>query len=231
MIERATTDPATETLAVNLYRTLGAITRTMRRFDTNRVRSGDLTVAQLSILVALADGPLRIAQLAEHEGVRCPSITVAIRRLEALGLVQRSPHPTDHRGILLTITPEGAGVQRASLAERHATAAAMLSRLSESDRDTLIQALLPLQRLADQSSILMPSRQRARRCATTGTTRRRVLVAESVCPHLQNVSKRLPGGPAVPTAPESWGQRPSARIARVVTSAMPPTASTVLSSR
>lgn len=55
----------------------------LRRGDPNGAAAGDLTLAQLSILVTLLDqGPIRMTDLAAHERVRTPTTTVAIRRLE-----------------------------------------------------------------------------------------------------------------------------------------------------
>ena len=65
--------------------------------------AGDLTLAQLSILVTLLDkGPIRMTDLAAHERVRTPTTTVAIRRLEKVGLVKRSRDPSDLRAVLVT---------------------------------------------------------------------------------------------------------------------------------
>ncbi len=57
----------------------------LRRGDPNGAAAGDLTLAQLSILVTLLDqGPIRMTDLAAHERVRTPTTTVAIRRLEKI---------------------------------------------------------------------------------------------------------------------------------------------------
>jgi len=86
--------------------------------------------------------------LAAHERVRTPTTTVAIRRLEKLGLVKRSRDPSDLRAVLVDITPKGLAVHRESLANRRAALAAMLAQLSDDDLDTLTKALAPLERLA-----------------------------------------------------------------------------------
>ena len=99
-------------------------------------RRGDLTLAQLSILVTLLDqGPIRMTDLAAHERVRTPTTTVAIRRLEKIGLVKRSRDPSDLRAVLVDITPRGRAVHGESLANRRAALAAMLSQLPASDLD------------------------------------------------------------------------------------------------
>src|ERR1700736_1153939 len=125
----------------------------LHRGDSSRVSTGDLTLAQLSILVTLIDrGPIRMTELAAHERVRTPTTTVAIRRLEKLGLVKRSKDQSDLRAVLVDITEKGLAVHRESLANRRAALAAMLAGLSDDDRETLAKALAPLERLAEQSA-------------------------------------------------------------------------------
>ncbi|MGH3561132.1 MAG: MarR family winged helix-turn-helix transcriptional regulator [Mycobacterium sp.] len=143
---KASTSEVTE-LAEGLHRALSRLFSMLRR--ATGAPTGDLTLAQLSILVTLLDrGPIRMTELAAHERVRTPTTTVAIRRLEKLGLVKRSRDPSDLRAVLVDITPRGLAVHRESLANRRAVLAAMLSRLSQEDLNTLTRALVPLERLA-----------------------------------------------------------------------------------
>ena len=147
------TQPQVTELAEELHRVLTKVFSVLRRGDTSRVATGDLTLAQLSILVTLLErGPIRMTELAAHERVRTPTTTVAIRRLEKLGLVKRSRDPSDLRAVLVDITPKGLAVHRESLANRRAALAAMLSKLSEDDLETLTKALAPLERLAERSA-------------------------------------------------------------------------------
>jgi len=141
--------PDVTELAQGLHRALSKLFSILRRGDPTGVAAGDLTLAQLSILVTLLDqGPIRMTDLAAHERVRTPTTTVAIRRLEKIGLVKRSRDPSDLRAVLVDITPRGRAVHGESLASRRAALAAMLSQLPEADLDTLMKALAPLQRLA-----------------------------------------------------------------------------------
>ncbi|HEU4361033.1 MAG TPA: MarR family transcriptional regulator [Mycobacterium sp.] len=137
-------------LAEGLHRSLARLFAILRRGDISRgATTGELTLAQLSILITLLDrGPIRMTELAAHERVRTPTTTVAIRRLEKIGLVKRSRDPSDLRAVLVEITPEGLATHRESLDARRAALAAMLSRLSADDLDTLTRALAPLERLA-----------------------------------------------------------------------------------
>jgi DNA-binding MarR family transcriptional regulator len=126
----------------------------LRRGDTRgagNTGAGDLTLAQLSILLTLLEsGPIRMTDLAAHERVRTPTTTVAIRRLEKLGLVKRSRDPSDLRAVLVEVTPRGLVQHREALDARRAFLASMLANLSSEDQATLTAALGSLDRLGDQ---------------------------------------------------------------------------------
>jgi DNA-binding MarR family transcriptional regulator len=158
MADRDATVAELTNLAEGLHRTLSKLFSILRRGDPSGSAAGaDLTLAQLSILVTLLDqGPIRMTDLAAHERVRTPTTTVAIRRLEKVGLVKRSRDPSDLRAVLVDITQRGLAVHRESLANRITALAALLSQLSESDVDTLTQALAPLERLASSEPVAGP---------------------------------------------------------------------------
>src|SRR5271163_83881 len=150
MAELEATVPGVTESAERLHRCLSKLFSILRRGDPSGSAAGaELTLAQLSILVTLLDqGPIRMTDLAAHERVRTPTTTVAIRRLEKIGLVKRSRDSSDLRAVLVDITPRGRAVLSESLANRRASLAAMLTQLPESDLNTLMQALAPLDRLA-----------------------------------------------------------------------------------
>jgi DNA-binding MarR family transcriptional regulator len=61
---------------------------------------------------ALADlsfhGPMTPSALAERLGLASPSVTALADRLEAAGLVVRSPHPLDRRSVFIELSETGA---------------------------------------------------------------------------------------------------------------------------
>ncbi len=100
------TETQVSEVAGELQRVLAKVMSVLRHTGKTAT-AGDLTLAQLSILLTLLDqGPMRMTELAAHERVRTPTTTVAIRRLEKLGLVKRSRDPSDLRAVLVEITPE-----------------------------------------------------------------------------------------------------------------------------
>ncbi len=143
-------EPQVAELSGELQRVLSRVFSVLRRSDTSRTDAGDLTLAQLSILLTLLEqGPMRMTDLAAHERVRTPTTTVAIRRLEKLGLVKRSRDPSDLRAVLVDITPEGRAQHQEALEVRRAHLASLLAKLSPEDLETLTKAIEPLGRLAE----------------------------------------------------------------------------------
>lgn len=143
------TDAQVSELAGELQRVLAKVLHVLRHTGKTTT-SGDLTLAQLSILLTLLDaGPMRMTELAAHERVRTPTTTVAIRRLEKLGLVKRSRDPSDLRAVLVEITPLGLQQHEEALASRRAHLASLLTKLSAEERDALAKAMAPLERIAE----------------------------------------------------------------------------------
>ena len=144
------TPPHLVALAGDLQRVLAKLITVVRRGDPNRASQPDLTMAQISILLTLLDsGPIRMTELATRERVRTPTTTVAIRRLENVGLVKRSRDPSDMRAVLVEVTPQGQVQYQEALQARRTHLAELLSRLSDDERADLVRALKPLERLTE----------------------------------------------------------------------------------
>ncbi|MFY1597803.1 MarR family winged helix-turn-helix transcriptional regulator [Micromonospora sp. WMMD737] len=125
-----------------------AITRLNRRVRQARP-VGDLTVTQLSALTSLRlAGALTPRELADVERVQPPTMTRIVAKLEERGLVQRTPHPTDGRQVILAATEGGRAVLDQFERVRDEWLARRLADLTEAERDTLRQAAEILQQLA-----------------------------------------------------------------------------------
>ncbi len=148
----SSTEPQVADLAGDLQQVLSKLFNVMRRrveIPKDAEAGADLTLAQLSILLTLLDrGPIRMTELAAHERVRTPTTTVAIRRLEKLGLVKRSRDPSDLRAVLVNVTPRGLVQHREALEARRKVLVAMMSKLTPEDLDNISKALAPLEKLA-----------------------------------------------------------------------------------
>lgn len=72
-----------------------------------RAASPGLPRTEAGVLHTLTDGPRRITELAELEGVAQPTMTLVVKRLEERGWVVRDRHALDGRVVLVTITEAG----------------------------------------------------------------------------------------------------------------------------
>ncbi|RKN24292.1 MarR family transcriptional regulator [Micromonospora musae] len=125
-----------------------AITRLNRRVRQARP-VGDLTITQLSALTSLGlAGALTPRELADVERVQPPTMTRIVAKLEERGLVQRTPHPTDGRQVILSSTEGGRAVLEQFERARNEWLANQLAELSEADRETLRRAAELLQQIA-----------------------------------------------------------------------------------
>lgn len=109
-----------------------------------------LTLTQGSVLSELVHGgPRRMSVLAELEGVRQPSMTDLIRRLERLGLVSRRSDPLDRRAVLIEATEAGTRYVSELVVAREEFLRERLAALDPADRDAIDAALPALRRLID----------------------------------------------------------------------------------
>jgi DNA-binding MarR family transcriptional regulator len=125
-----------------------ALTRVNRRLRQTRP-VGELTVAQISALQSLdAAGALTPRELADIERVQPPTMTRIVARLEERGLVQRTPHPSDGRQVILAPSARGRELITAYGRARDEWLATRLAALTPEERDTVQRAAEILARIA-----------------------------------------------------------------------------------
>ena len=128
-----------------------AIMRTSRRLRQER-STDDVTPGQYSVLAVLdRQGPRTPRELAAFEKVQPPSMTRVIAVLEERSLVLRSPHPTDRRQVILTVTGEGRAVVQRVRRRKDAWLARRLAELTADERATLRAAVPILEKLSQSS--------------------------------------------------------------------------------
>jgi DNA-binding MarR family transcriptional regulator len=102
---------------------------------------GEITTMQMSTLSMAAEAPLRVSRVAANLGIRVPSATEQIIKLEQAGLVRRQPDPTDSRAVLVQLTEKGRAAWEDAGRRRNERVAALLHELDADDRATLAAAL------------------------------------------------------------------------------------------
>jgi DNA-binding MarR family transcriptional regulator len=110
------------------------------RLLVKRVRSGDLSRTEAEVLNILTDGPRRVTELADMQGVAQPTMTMLIKRLEGREWVTREGVPEDGRVVIVAITEAGALVLEAFRARFLAALRTDLERLSDEQLAALYAA-------------------------------------------------------------------------------------------
>jgi len=131
---------------------LMVVTRLARRL--RRVAAPDgVTPTQRSILTTLERrGPLTHGELATAERVRPPTITVAVDRLEELGLAHRVRDDVDRRIARVALTDAGRALLVDTRRQRTAYLEQRLRALSAADRAAIAAAAPALARLLDEET-------------------------------------------------------------------------------
>jgi DNA-binding MarR family transcriptional regulator len=120
----------------------------VRRLDAD----GELSSAQLSTLKMLQDpaaAGVRVGEIAKNLGVKVPSATEQIIKLERAGLVRREADPDDSRAVRVKLSAEGRAAVKAANTRRNAVLAKTLGTLSGPERQALAAALPVISRISE----------------------------------------------------------------------------------
>jgi DNA-binding MarR family transcriptional regulator len=122
-------------------------TRHVRDPQTHRL----LSRHQASILDHLDDvEPTTLNNLARHMGVTAGTMSLSIDRLERKGYVHRMRDAADRRRVHLRLSTAGVRVRQASSVLDPARVEALVTRLSDEEREAAIEGLALLARAARQ---------------------------------------------------------------------------------
>ncbi|MFW3170643.1 MarR family winged helix-turn-helix transcriptional regulator [Geodermatophilus sp. CPCC 206100] len=125
-----------------------AVMRFSRRLRNQRV-DHSVTLTHLAALSTLKrHGAMSPGELATHERVQPPSMTRVVVALEGMGLVTRSPHPTDGRQVVIDLTPAAGELLDAEAQAREAWLSERLHELTPEERTVLREASAIMDKLA-----------------------------------------------------------------------------------
>lgn len=126
-----------------------AVVRLNRRLRAQRDSESTTTLTQLAALASLyRHGPMSAGELAAKERVQPPSMTRVIAALADLGFVARSPHPTDGRQTVVSVTEAGQAYVEADISARERWLDERLAELSDEERVLLCRAAELIDRMA-----------------------------------------------------------------------------------
>ena len=121
-----------EYIAANLL-SLAALTSRLLAKEA----AGGVSLSEAGVLRALLDGPRRITELAEVEGLAQPTMTLLVKRLEEQGSVKRERQRDDERVVLVRLT----AARRRALEDFRRRLRAVLRTHLEAMPDNQINAL------------------------------------------------------------------------------------------
>ncbi|MGY1636747.1 MarR family winged helix-turn-helix transcriptional regulator [Geodermatophilus sp. SYSU D00742] len=125
-----------------------AVMRFSRRLRNQRVDQS-VTLTHLAALSTLQQhGAMSPGELAAHERVQPPSMTRVVVALEGMGLVTRSPHPTDGRQVVIDLTPAAEELLTVEARAREAWLSGRLQELTPEERAVLREAAAIMGKLA-----------------------------------------------------------------------------------
>jgi DNA-binding MarR family transcriptional regulator len=110
------------------------------RLLVKQVRNREISRTEGGVLCILSDGPRRVTELAELEGVAQPTMTLLIKRLEQRGWVTRCGMPEDGRVVMVALTEAGSAVEQAFRAQFLGALRSDLEELSDEQLVALASA-------------------------------------------------------------------------------------------
>ena len=113
----------------------------LRQVDAEHSRT------ELGVLRTLSDGPRRITELAELEGLAQPTMTILIKQLDQEGLVRRERRSDDGRVVLVDLTESGRAALDAYRQRVTEALGAYLAEISDEQVDQLAAATETLAQL------------------------------------------------------------------------------------
>ena len=137
-----------------------AITMLARRLNSSSTGEG-LTPSQASLLgLVVAKGPLTISELTELEGLNPTMVSRVVGKLDSMGLIRRTPDPSDLRSASVETTREGRRSDHRVKARRAAVVSEAVDRLTPAQEKVILAALPALEALT--SALAKTSRAASR---------------------------------------------------------------------
>lgn len=110
--------------------------------EVRREAGEETTMPQFRVLALLADEPLTLSVLARKRRVSLQSIGELVQTLVTRGWIERTPHPSDRRQYVLTLTERGRSHYERAQAQTLRQLIPLLATLSE-DELAAVQIGLP----------------------------------------------------------------------------------------
>jgi DNA-binding MarR family transcriptional regulator len=119
------------------------------RLLIRQVRSSEISRTEMEVLSILTEGPRRITELTDLEGIAQPTMTLLVKRLQEKGWVEREGLPDDGRVVMISLTETGRTAQQRFRAQFLAAMRGDLQELSDQELQALSAATGTLSSFVD----------------------------------------------------------------------------------
>jgi DNA-binding MarR family transcriptional regulator len=119
------------------------------RLLVRQVRSREISRTEMEVLSILTEGPRRITELTDLEGIAQPTMTLLVKRLQEKGWVKREGLPDDGRVVIISLTETGAAAQQGFRAQFLQAMRTDLQELSDQELRALSAATNTLSSFVD----------------------------------------------------------------------------------
>ena len=110
--------------------------------DTHPLGDAAVSPAQMALLDWIAASPgCGVQDVADGLGLTPPTVSVGVRRLDEINLVERKPNPQDGRSVQFSLTRRGHSLQRRIQDSHRRKFQRLLAGLSPQERETLLHLL------------------------------------------------------------------------------------------
>ena len=120
-----------------LFTSLARATLMLESLQQECLEPIGVTFVEYSVLRVLIDGTMSLSRLAEAAVRTTGGMTKIVDRLERRGLVERTPDPSDRRGVLIGLTEEGRELSGKASDAYSIGRDRILERLSKNERRTI----------------------------------------------------------------------------------------------
>jgi DNA-binding MarR family transcriptional regulator len=140
-------DEADVVTAEHLADVLGRLLRSLRRVHVTPIGAS----AMSALATVVREGPIRLGDLADREGVTPATLSRIVTVLDREGYVERRTDPDDRRAAFLLATDLGRATIAELLAVRGAALVNRMAQLSAAERAALSAGIDVLEKLIDAS--------------------------------------------------------------------------------
>jgi DNA-binding MarR family transcriptional regulator len=120
------------------------------RLLVKQVRSREVSRTEMEVMSILTEGPRRITELTDLQGVAQPTMTLLVKRLEDRGWVRRDGSPEDGRVVMIRLTEAGSAAQQRLRAQFLAAMRTDVQELSDQQLQALAAATETLGAFVDE---------------------------------------------------------------------------------